>query len=390
MRYFSHLKNAAQILDLYSGREPFHHFLKAFFKTDKKYGSKDRRQIGQLCYGYFRLGRAFEEYGKEEQMVVALFLSVSKPDEMLEVFRPGWNQPELLSDTARKLSLLQQEFPSFKPLKIFPFESALSEGIDAQSFAISHLQQPDLFIRLRPGISDSTIQSLQQLSGFVSRDFETCMRFSNSTRLEEQVEPDREVVVQDISSQRTEAFFPAFNEQGAVHIWDCCAASGGKSILAFDHYHEIRLTVTDKRESILANLRQRFRSASIHSYESMVTDLGKPDAFVPSGKFDLLLADLPCSGSGTWGRNPENLRNFAESRIDEYQDLQRRILSNVVASIRPGGYLLYITCSVFKKENEENIEWLEKEWKLTVQQMGIIAGYELRGDTMFAALCRMP
>lgn len=390
MRYFNHLKNAAQILDLYSGTEPFHHFLKAFFRTDKKYGSKDRRQIGQLCYGYFRLGRALEDYGKEEQMVVGLFLAASRPDEMLEVFRPDWNEPELLSSLDRKLAVLQQEFSSFRPDKIFPFDAPLSEGIDRQAFARSHLVQPDLFLRLRPGIRSSTIDKLQQVPGFLSEESKTCLRFSNNTRLEEFVEPDQETVVQDLSSQRTEEFLPDFNEAGPVHVWDCCAASGGKSILAFDHYSSIRLTATDKRESILANLRQRFASASIPRYESMVTDLSKSGAFVPSGKFDLLIADLPCSGSGTWGRTPEYLRTFQEARVDEYQALQRSILTNVIGSLKPGGYLLYLTCSVFTKENEENIAWLQQESKLTVQRMGVITGYDRRADTMFAALCQLP
>ena len=131
--------------------------------------------------------------------------------------------------------------------------------------------------------------------------------------------------------------------------------------MTWDHYEQIDLTVSDKRESILANLEKRFNVAGINNYESFIMDLGSEDAFVPSGKFDIVIADVPCSGSGTWGRAPENLLYFDPKKVSGYQLLQRTILSNIANSIRPGGYLVYITCSVFKKENEANVAFIEKE-----------------------------
>ena len=151
MRYYNHLTNAANILDLYQGREPFHHFIKAFFKAEKKYGSKDRKQITHLCYGYFRLGKAMMDYGTQERIVTGLFLGSSSPDEMLEFFRPDWNKAELLSDLPAKVALLRREFPTFNPMDVFWFKEPLSGGIDRHEFSISHFVQPDLFFSCATG-----------------------------------------------------------------------------------------------------------------------------------------------------------------------------------------------------------------------------------------------
>ncbi|HSB93522.1 MAG TPA: hypothetical protein VLC28_10405, partial [Flavitalea sp.] len=188
----------------------------------------------------------------------------------------------------------------------------------------------------------------------------------------------------------TASFLPAVSQDGNFSVWDCCAASGGKAIMTWDHYHDIDLTVSDKRESILANLEKRFHNAGIRKYESFLIDLGHPEAFTPSGEFDLVIADVPCSGSGTWGRSPENLLYFDPGKVSGYQLLQRTILSNIASSVRGGGVLVYITCSVFKKENEANVAFVENELGLICEQADIIRGYDERADTMFAARFRRP
>jgi 16S rRNA (cytosine967-C5)-methyltransferase len=160
--------------------------------------------------------------------------------------------------------------------------------------------------------------------------------------------------------------------------------------MAWDHYHDINLTVSDKRESILANLEKRFQTAGIRTYESFLIDLGNPETFLPSGEFDIVIADVPCSGSGTWGRAPENLVYFDAKKVSGYQLLQRTILSNIASTVRAGGFLVYITCSVFKKENEANVGFIEKEFGFTCERSEIIRGYDLRADTMFAATFRKP
>ena len=78
----------------------------------------------------------------------------------------------------------------------------------------------------------------------------------------------------------------------------------------------------------------------------------------------MIIADVPCTGSGTWGRTPEQLYYFEDRKIEEYASLQKQIVTNVISHLAPGGYFLYITCSVFKKENEEAIDFIKDKFQL--------------------------
>ena len=102
--------------------------------------------------------------------------------------------------------------------------------------------------------------------------------------------------------------------------------------------------------------------------------------------FDLIMADVPCSGSGTWSRTPEQLYYFELAKIDEYAKLQKSILKNVIMALKPGGYFLYITCSVFKKENKDAVNFLLENFNFKVLKMELLKGYEMKADSMFAAL----
>ncbi|MCA6456148.1 MAG: RsmB/NOP family class I SAM-dependent RNA methyltransferase, partial [Chitinophagaceae bacterium] len=104
--------------------------------------------------------------------------------------------------------------------------------------------------------------------------------------------------------------------------------------------------------------------------------------------FHMVLCDAPCSGSGTWGRTPEQLSFFTEQKITAYADLQRKILSNVLPQVAKGGYLLYITCSVFRQENEEQVQFILQQDGFELVKMELLKGYDVKADSMFAALVR--
>ena len=89
-------------------------------------------------------------------------------------------------------------------------------------------------------------------------------------------------------------------------------------------------------------------------------------------------------------RQPEQLYFFEKERIGEYAVLQKKIASNIIPFLKPGGYLLYITCSVFRKENEESVNFLKEKFQLQLLKMELLKGYDKRADTMFAALLRKP
>jgi 16S rRNA (cytosine967-C5)-methyltransferase len=211
----------------------------------------------------------------------------------------------------------------------------------------------------------------------------------HGTKADEVLAINREVVVQDYSSQQIADLFKylPFKPPASFKVWDACAASGGKAILLKDFFPYAKLTVSDIRQSILANLDKRFKEAALSYEQAFIADLSKeiPHA-LPLESFDLVIADVPCTGSGTWSRTPEWLRYFEEQKIAEYAVLQSRILENVIPFVKKGGYLLYATCSVFKEENEGQVARLLKEFNITLISSGIIKGYTHKADTMYAAL----
>ena len=100
----------------------------------------------------------------------------------------------------------------------------------------------------------------------------------------------------------------------------------------------------------------------------------------------MIIADVPCTGSGTWSRTPEQLYFFNHQTIERFSDLQKRILSNVIPFLKSEGYLLYITCSVFKKENEEIAGFIKEKLLLELIRSEVLKGYDKKADTMYAAL----
>ncbi len=368
---------------MYDGQEPFASFLKKYFSQHKKFGSRDRKQVSHLCYCYFRLGKAQLNMAMDEKILVGLFLCSTTSNELLDALKPDWNQQVTMS-VGEKFALLGIHDST----SVFPWKEALSDGIDFELFNASFFIQPDLFLRTRPGKKQIVLRKLEAAGLNVSSPSGNCIALPNAARIDDLIELNREAVVQDLSSQKTGELLEKINssDQKPLRVWDCCAASGGKSIMAVDILGDIDLTVTDIRESILHNLDKRFADAGIAKYKSLVADLSVPGFRVAQPGFDLIIADLPCTGSGTWSRTPEQLFYFEKQEIGRYAALQKNILANLVPHLNPGGFILYITCSVFKKENEENIQELTSDFPMSLKESRIIAGYDKKADSMFVAL----
>jgi 16S rRNA (cytosine967-C5)-methyltransferase len=384
MRATSYILSAKEALSLYKGEMPFAAWIKQYFKAHKKFGSRDRKIITHLCYSFFRLGNSFKNLPIEERIVLGIFLTTQTSNNILEKIKPEWNDVTNLT-IAEKFSFLNaaQELQN-----IFSFRKYLSDEIDFLVFSTSMQIQPDLFLRLRPRQKHLIKEKLAAASINFRVESKNCLALPNASKLDGVIELDREAVVQDYSSQKVLGLLqlPTTNHQLQTATWDCCAASGGKSILAYDTIPNIHLTVSDVRASILHNLKKRFETAGIKEYKSFITDLAHSPLTAHHSPFDLIICDAPCSGSGTWSRTPEQLHLFKEEKINYYASLQRKIAVNASKSLKKGGHFLYITCSVFKKENEEVVEYLKQDTSLQLKAMQYYKGYEKGADTLFTAL----
>lgn len=325
----------------------------------------------------------------EDKLLTSLFLCSNVEDPLLQHFHPDLNLM-VNHSLERKIAFLQEKQVPVNVDDIFPLSEHLSPSLSHRHiFKLSHCHQPQLFVRTRPGKEETVRKTLLQ-NNIPFTEEGSCITLTNGEDITGLLVADKEIVIQDYSSQQTGRVIQAALEQAgkAASIWDCCAASGGKSMLAFDLDPNIDLTVSDIRTNILDNLEERFKRAGIRQYRAFETDLTVP--MRPGKKYDIVMADVPCSGSGTWGRTPADMQFFTEGKLRHYVDLQQRILTNLLSSIKPGGQLLYFTCSVYADENEQQVQYLLDNSFLELKEMQLLEGYQKGADTLFAARFTLP
>lgn len=379
---YSHINSAAIIISRYTGNVPFASYLKTYFAGEKKFGSKDRKSISTLCFAYFRLGQTLKGVDLKEKIIAGIFVSGQIDETTLLALKPAW-EPFLNKDLEAKLACLGIDY-----YLIFPFLKELSPQIDHRQYCLSFLIQPDVFIRIRPQYHTAVSKKLQEAGVNSNVVTEDALALPQHTPLQQLLEIDKEVVIQDLSSQKVGKVIKEVGIKHNALVWDCCAASGGKSILLKDVLPHVQLTVSDVRQSIIHNLQNRFKKAGINNYAAHIIDVTKTESLqkvMGSKQFDLIIADVPCSGSGTWSRTPEQLFYFEHSEILRYVSLQKKILTNILQYLKPGGHILYVTCSVFALENEGIVEFLTLKG-LTCITSEYLKGYDKKADTMFAAV----
>lgn len=159
--------------------------------------------------------------------------------------------------------------------------------------------------------------------------------------------------VQDEASQLAGRLLGA---EPGERIWDACCAPGGKSC----HIAQLmddrgEFVATDISRSKLTLVQDSIRRLGINSISTAVADLHQPDTF-PEGFFDRILLDAPCSGLGVIRRNPEAKWRLFSGDITRLAAVQKTLLNNAASRLKPGGTLLYSTCSTSEAENELVVE----------------------------------
>jgi len=156
-----------------------------------------------------------------------------------------------------------------------------------------------------------------------------------------------QIDIQDLASQVTTLIC---HPQPGQRWWDACAGSGGKTLhLAALAGASSSILATDLRQTILESLEQKLLKTGIRTVTAAQWD-GLNDA-PPVGPFDGILLDAPCSGIGTWHRNPDARWRLSEQRLDELTAIQTRLLSVCATQLKTGGVLIYATCTLNPLEN---------------------------------------
>jgi 16S rRNA (cytosine967-C5)-methyltransferase len=132
-------------------------------------------------------------------------------------------------------------------------------------------------------------------------------------------------------------------------ILDCCAAPGGKTMILADRNPQAHVTACESSEQRLAHLRKRLAALG----ERVECRLADATTIKEESVYDLALADVPCSGTGTLGRNPEIRHRLQVNDLPRQAERQKAILRATFRALRPGGRVVYSTCSLEPEENEE-------------------------------------
>ncbi|WP_343560579.1 RsmB/NOP family class I SAM-dependent RNA methyltransferase [Sphingobacterium sp.] len=379
-RVYQQIRNFERAMDGFEGDQPFSRYLTTFFKENKQMGSSDRRSTSRLCYNYFRLGRAASQLSQQRRLVLAEFLC-EKESPLVELLEPEYSSRMGLS-LDEKIAFLEAE-GLLKVEDLFPFTAYFSAQLDTKLFLKSQLVQPHLYIRVKRGKNKVVRAILDENQIPYSELGDQTISLPNGTSLQRLSALDGLIEVQDLSSQRTLEFMKPEEKES---WWDACAASGGKSLLLMDACPSVDLLVSDLRMSILRNLDERFDHAGIKHYRKKILDLTKdPYPILGNEKFDGVLLDAPCTGSGTWGRTPEMIREFETAKIAEFSALQKTIAGHVAGYVKVGKPLIYITCSVFKAENEDVVDYILSNLGFELESMRLLDGYTERADSMFVA-----
>jgi 16S rRNA (cytosine967-C5)-methyltransferase len=138
--------------------------------------------------------------------------------------------------------------------------------------------------------------------------------------------------------------------QGA-DLLDCCAAPGGKTLILAERNPHARILACESSSTRLEQMAKRLASHS----DQIECRLADAAALVQNAAFDLALADVPCSGTGTLGRNPEIRHRLRPEEFTRQAERQRAILQAALRALRPGGRVVYSTCSLEPEENEQVI-----------------------------------
>lgn len=330
---------------------PLDYSLSLYFKSHKSLGSKDRLYIGDFVYKLIRW-KGLLDY------LIPSTASWEKKIELLKNIKPE----NYLDDKSIPLHI-RLSFPKILFEKIL-HDYGEGKAID---LCITSNQAAPTTIRINP-LKTSREELLEkwnelykitptQTSPYGIKFLEKIHFFSLSEFKEGLFE------IQDEASQLIALLIKA---EPGQQVLDYCAGSGGKT-LAFAPFMQNKgqIYLHDIRPYILLECKHRLKRAGIQNAQII-----NPDSLQLSKlkkKFDWVLVDAPCSGTGTLRRNPDMKWRFTEEMLKRLVGQQRTIFEKALSFLKPSGKIVYATCSLLQEENEKQIEHFLKTYPLKLE-----------------------
>jgi len=350
-----------------------------YFRSRRYIGAKDRAAIAAMTYDilrhHARLGWWIEKLGAEpspraKMLSYLALVGKMSPEEISQLFSgkkfappaPGMEEGVFLKKL-RGRTIDHPDMPEAVAVECPPWAEPKLRGLFGESF------RAEMEAMLRPASLDLRVNTLKTSRGEILAELEKrglsarACRFSPyGVRVESRPNLGsmrllREGLaeVQDEGSQIVSMLVDA---RPGMRVADFCAGAGGKTLALAAHMQgKGRIVACDVIPGRLMRSAERFRRAGAHNIETkLLRDENDPWIKRRKESFDRVLADVPCSGTGTWRRNPDQRWRTWGQGLKEICALQGRILNAAARLVKPGGRLIYATCSLLPEENERQIE----------------------------------
>ena len=319
-----------------------------YFKTRRYAGSKDRRAVRELAYAAIRRAGELPASGR-----AALIGLVEDRPELADLFDGSPHCPPPIAP---------DEHPA--PAGVAPawLVEKLTASLGPDELPALLGRAPlDLRVNRLKATREAIMAELPDaVPGSLSPD---ALRLPEGTNVENLPAFNQgRVEVQDEGSQLIAA---ACEATPGANVVDLCAGAGGKTLaLAAAMGGQGHLIACDIDRSRLSRLQPRAERASTNIIELRLLDGGSERQGLAdiSGLADIVLIDAPCSGTGTWRRNPEARWRLTPARLDRLVETQRQVLAIGAALVKPGGRLVYAVCSLLDEEGRAQVETFLKSY----------------------------
>jgi 16S rRNA (cytosine967-C5)-methyltransferase len=369
MRLGGRLAAAIEVLDDIDGRHrPAADALKDWGLSHRFAGAGDRAAIGNIVYDALRRRRSaawlLDEETSRARAFGALLLEGGMDAQALNAgldgdrFAPApLSEDELALAGTRTLADAPDAVRADCPDWCVPlFVKAFGEGWIEEAAALSERPPLDLRVNTLKADRQKTLHALNGAGAEPSPIMSTGIRVppiaGNGRHPNVQVEAAFQKGWFEIQDEGSQIAADLAIAGGGTQVLDFCAGAGGKTLaLSAEMGNRGQIFAHDAQKGRLAPIFDRIRRAGSRNVQVI-----QPAALPPlEASMDLVLVDAPCTGSGTWRRRPDSKWRLTDRQLDQRRTEQAAILDDAKRYVKPGGRLAYITCSVFREENADQV-----------------------------------